>query len=144
MRHSWICVDASIVVRTVLDPEWQQIQRLWETWEQEEERIVAPTLLLYEVTNALYQYQKMGLLSASATALALRAALALPIQLHGDTALHGQALAVAGRLGLSASYDAHYLALAERLGAELWTADRKLARKLRTALPKVHLVSVQD
>jgi predicted nucleic acid-binding protein len=30
------------------------------------------------------------------------------------------------RLGRTAAYDSFYLALAERLGCELWTADRRL------------------
>lgn len=36
------------------------------------------------------------------------------------------ALDLAERLSLSATYDAHYLALAEWLGAEFWTADQRL------------------
>ena len=34
----------------------------------------------------------------------------------------------AGKLGHSRVYDGLYLALAERLGAEFWTADKRLAR----------------
>jgi hypothetical protein len=44
-------------------------------------------------------------------------------------------------LSLPAAYDAHYLALAERVGAEFWTTDRRLANKVREALPWVHLLA---
>ena len=37
------------------------------------------------------------------------------------------ALRWAGRLGQTVAYDAHYLALAETLGCDFWTADRRLA-----------------
>jgi len=40
----------------------------------------------------------------------------------------------------AAVYDAHYLALAERLGAEMWTADRRLCQAVGAALPWVRLV----
>ena len=47
----------------------------------------------------------------------------------------------AGRqLSLPATYDAHYLALAEWLGGEFWTADGPLARTVQPVLPWVHLV----
>lgn len=36
-----------------------------------------------------------------------------------------RAVDLADTFGQSASYDAHYLALAEHLGCELWTADEK-------------------
>jgi len=89
---------------------------------------------------ALYRYQKQGLLSASAVRLALEAALSLPLRLHGESDLHWQALDLAERFSLPAAYDAHYLALAEWLGGEFWTADRRLAQAVQTALPWVHLV----
>lgn len=40
------------------------------------------------------------------------------------------ALHIAADLGLAATYDAHYLALAKQLDAELWTADARLVREV--------------
>ncbi|HSR30541.1 MAG TPA: type II toxin-antitoxin system VapC family toxin [Anaerolineae bacterium] len=47
--------------------------------------------------------------------------------------LHERALRWADRLGHSKAYDAHYLALAEQEGIELWTADRRLANGAQQA-----------
>jgi predicted nucleic acid-binding protein len=45
--------------------------------------------------------------------------------------LHQSALLWAERIGPSKVYDAHYLALAEDLSAEFWTADRRLFHTLQ-------------
>ena len=140
MHSSWLCIDASLVVRLVADPEDDSVRRVWEQWDAERRQLAAPTLLYYEVTNALHRYQKLGLMSASSVRLALEAALSLPIHLHGETDLHWRALELAERFSLPAAYDAHYLALAERLGGEFWTADAALARRVQPALAWVHLV----
>jgi predicted nucleic acid-binding protein len=47
---------------------------------------------------------------------------------------------MAERFSLPAAYDAHYLALAEWLGGQFWTADGRLARRIQASLPWVHLV----
>ncbi len=46
----------------------------------------------------------------------------------------------ADALGLPATYDAHYLALAEHLGCELWTDDQRLLRQVATSLPFVRWI----
>jgi predicted nucleic acid-binding protein len=143
MSNSWLCIDANLVVRLVAAPRDEAISQHWDRWATEGWRFAAPTLLYYEVTNALYRYQRMGLASEAATRLAQKAALALPIQLFGDAALHRQSLELAGRLGLPAAYDAHYLALAETLGAEFWTADRRLYQAIRGTLPWVRIVETE-
>jgi predicted nucleic acid-binding protein len=76
----------------------------------------------------------------SSVRLALKAAFSLPLHLYGEAALHQRALDLAERFSLPAAYDAHYLALAEQLGAEFWTADRKLVRAVQSTLPWVRLV----
>jgi predicted nucleic acid-binding protein len=51
-------------------------------------------------------------------------------------------LDLADRFALPAAYDAHYLALADWLGGEFWTADRRLAKAVGEALPWVRLVEI--
>ena len=141
MSNSSICVDAGLVIRLVANPADVSVHQLWERWAADPELcIAAPTLLFYEVSNALYQYHRLGLLSAAAVALAQEAALALPIDLFGTLALHLRAVDLAAKHALPAAYDAHYLALAEQLEAELWTADRRLFQAVGDALPWVHQV----
>lgn len=140
MNSSWLCVDANLVIRLVADPSDESIQHLWEKWDTERRQLAAPTLLYYEVADALYRYQKLGFMSAASVQLAFRAALALPLAVHGETDLHWHALDLANKLSLPAAYDAHYLALAELLGGEFWTADGQLARTVQASLPWVHLV----
>ncbi len=139
MFSSWICVDASLVVRLVVDAGDDRLLRQWEEWDGAGRQLVAPTLLYYEVTNAIYQYHKHQFLTAKTSQQALEAALALPIQLHGERGLHRQALRFAQRYSLPATYDAHYLALADQLGAEFWTADQRLAATLESNLSWIRL-----
>jgi predicted nucleic acid-binding protein len=138
MSNSWLCIDANLVVRLVAAPRDEAVSQYWDRWVAEGRRVAAPSLLYYEVTNALYRYQKMGLTSASATQMAQKAAFSLPIRLFGDADLHRRALELAGRLDLPAAYDAHYLALAETLGAEFWTADTRLAQAASSVFPWVY------
>ncbi len=140
MSSSCLCVDANLVVRLVADPADESVQQLWEQWDAEGRQLAAPTLVTCEVTNALYRYQKLGLMSASSVRLALKAALALPLKLHGEADLHWRAVELAERFSLPAAYDAHYLALGAQLGGEFWTADAKLARAVQAKLPWVRLV----
>jgi predicted nucleic acid-binding protein len=140
MESSWICVDANLVIRLIVGPADESHQARWEQWGSEGRRLAAPTLLYYEVANGLYRYQKLGYISTSAVELAFKAALALPLELHGGPDLHWRALELANRFGLPAAYDAHYLALAELLEGEFWTADKGLARTVRQSLTWVHLV----
>lgn len=140
MDNSWLCADANLVIRLVADPADEPTRHLWEQWETDRRRLVAPTLLFYEAADALYRYQQLGYMGSASVQLAFKAALALPLQLHGEADLHWRALDLAERLSLPAAYDAHYLALAEWLGGEFWTADRRLAHAVQPSLPWVHLV----
>jgi predicted nucleic acid-binding protein len=119
------------VIRRVAFPDNAPVQRLWDGWVEENTELFAPSLLYYEVTNGLYRYQKQGWLTPETIAVSLDAALSLPIELIGDADLHRRAKTIAERYNLSATYDAHYLAVCERMGVELWTPDQRLVNTLR-------------
>ncbi len=140
MSTSWLCVDATLVIRLVADPADETVHQCWEQWAAGGRNLAAPSLLYYEVANALYRYQALGLMGAPSVRMALKAALALPLHLYGEPELHPRALDLAERFSLPAACDAHYVALAEWLGGEFWTADRRLAHAVRHELPWVHLV----
>lgn len=137
-----ICLDANLVIRRVTDPLSATIHELWTGWEAQRSQLAAPRLLYYEVVNALHRMHHHHVWSEAAGRDALRAALALPIRLHDELELHEQAMTFAARFHLAAAYDAHYLALADRLGAEFWTTDRRLYNNVSRELPWVELVDV--
>lgn len=130
-NSSTVCVDASIVLRRVLQPDDDAIKELWQSWVDDEVRLVAPTLLFYEVTNGLYQQQKNKALSPETIWKALELALDLPINLVNEANLHLRAREIAMEYNLPATYDAHYLALAEWMDVDLWTADMRLVNTLK-------------
>lgn len=130
-NSSTVCVDASIVLRRALQPDDDAIKELWQSWVEDEVRLVAPTLLFYEVTNGLYQQQRNKVLSPETIGKALELALDLPINLINEANLHLRAREIAMEYNLPATYDAHYLALAEWMDIDLWTADMRLINTLK-------------
>jgi predicted nucleic acid-binding protein len=134
------CLDANIVLRFMGQAEAPAVEQLWQVWLAARPRIVAPTVLRYELVNTLHRWVRHGVMTTAEAGRALAEAQALPIEMHGDDALHERALELASRFSLPAAYDAHYLALAERFGAPLWTTDRRLANAVGDSLPEVRLV----
>jgi len=130
-KSTTVCVDASVILKYVLQPENESIQKLWKKWMVEEVNLVAPSLLFYEVTNALYQQQRNNILSADMIWETLELSLELPITLVNEADLHLKAREIAMRYNLPATYDAHYLALAEWMEVDLWTADLRLVNSLK-------------
>jgi predicted nucleic acid-binding protein len=60
--------------------------------------------------------------------------------LHPD-GIEENAWELAKRWNLPTSYDAAYLALAEILDYEVWTADNRLAGALRRKVSRLHVIS---
>src|SRR5690349_7005328 len=91
------------------------------------EDLHAPALLSYEVANGLIRLVAAGALPAASLTDTWAATSALPIVYHPLIA--GDRIAeIALRLRRTSAYDAAYLALAEQLGATLWTFDGPLYR----------------
>ena len=105
--------------------------------------LVAPDLLLAEVTNALWKHvrrQDMTIQEARTTLAALGQ---LPLTLIPSRALTELALEIAHRTDRSA-YDSLYIAVAVLRGHGLVTADRRLYDALRRGPFSASLVWVTD
>jgi predicted nucleic acid-binding protein len=97
-------------------------------WRIEGRPLVAPMLWLAEGASAIRRAVFAGHISEPDGQRALEDLLMLPVDKRPMTAEHCRAaFAWATRLGHARVYDAVYLALAEELTAELWTADKRLA-----------------
>ncbi len=60
------------------------------------------------------------------------------VTLHFDEALLKRGYELATKYNRPTAYDAQYLALAERLACDFWTADERLFNAVKEAFPQVH------
>ncbi|RLB04328.1 MAG: hypothetical protein DRG50_09055 [Deltaproteobacteria bacterium] len=113
---------------------------LWKKWEGSQ--IIAPGLIFYEIGNGLHRLAINDIVSYETAEEFLDVALGLGLKIYQEASLHRQALQIARRFKLSATYDAHYLALAEMTESEFWTADRKLFEHVRKEFPLIKVIDI--
>lgn len=138
MSKSWVCADAGILVKLVIsESDSDMADALWESWQEQDVEVIAPGLLPFELTSVLRKKVHRGLLSPEEGERAFTTVHQLPVRICAPAGLHRRAWELASRFNQPATYDAHYLALAEMLGCEFWTADRRLYEAVHEELPWV-------
>ena len=131
-----LIVDASVAVKWVVDePGSDQALSLY----ADEDDLVAPTLILAEVGNALWKKYRKALVTERQVKLALDSLPRFFDRLCELPDLAPRAGELALRLD-QPIYDCFYLALAERETAALVTADARLFAAARKARIKVRLL----
>jgi predicted nucleic acid-binding protein len=129
----WV-VDANIVVNTVMSMT-DNLKLFWERVDQEQITPCAPRLWVSEVTSTVRFLVSQKELSSDEAEEALRTMHGLRVEMiNEDEELSLRALELAGKLRQSKAYDAFYLALAEKLVVEFWTADERLFNRCRKDL----------
>ena len=124
-----VVVDASLAVKWLVQEERSEEARATaRSWESQGIRMVAPAFMPVEVTNALYRRVIGNEMTVEEAAGLVGILLASGLELRQPPHLYGKALALASELQQGAVYDAHYLALADTLNCELWTADERFYR----------------
>lgn len=130
-----IVLDANLIASLVLPlPYSEQATTLVLDWKRQGLTLAAPSLWSYEVSTVLRKAVVTDYLPSDELDFALEQVWSVNIQdVPASLSLHRQALTWAERLGQSKSYDSAYLAVAEALQAEFWTADRPLAQSAQRA-----------
>lgn len=122
----FVVADASLAVKwLVQEPDSEKAFALAHSWARSGLRPCAPYLMPVEVASALYRRVRQGELALRSAARLLDALADAGIELREPPGLHASAVALAAQLQLDMVYDAHYLALAEAIDCELWTADER-------------------
>jgi len=136
--NSQVCVDASLVLKLILvETDSAIAHQLWNAWIDAGVDVVAPPLFAFEGTSVLCSKVYRGLIPPQEADLMFAALHLLGVRLVYPEGLHQRAWELARRFNRSQAYDSHYLALAELLGLELWTADDRLYNAVKDALPWV-------
>ena len=139
--NGFVVVDASLAVKWLVDEEdSDKAHAVLESWVAQDVTRIAPYLMPFEVANALHRRVVRGELSVGNSARMMTRLLGSRLELHQSPGLHVRALELASRLSHGAVYDAHYLALAEEFGCELWTADQRFRRTVGQRVDSVRWI----
>jgi len=130
-----IVVDANMAVRAAIHGESSSAYLgRFERWHEEGTPVYAPAFWEAEVISAIRQYAYRKEITSPEAHEAVDVFFDLRVEVVPlDKDLCQRALDWAEAINHSKIYDALYLALAERLDAEFWTADRKLVNAARSA-----------
>ena len=121
-----VVVDASLAVNWVLEEDQTaEARATLHEWQTRGARRIVLSWFGCEVANVLYKRVRKRALSVLDAQIAIDALLQ-DVTVHDvEPDVSKRALEIAYQLGNPASYDAHYVALAECLGCEIWTADER-------------------
>ena len=136
-----VVVDASLAVKWLVEEDdSDKAHAALQSWVAQDITRIAPHLMPFEVANALHRRVLRGELNVSDSIRMIARLLASRLELHQPPDLHVRALQLASQLKQGAAYDAHYLALAESFGCELWTADERFYRAASPSIDNVHWI----
>ncbi len=132
-----VVVDASVALKWVLEEDLtDEALALRERWIESVELTISAPFFRSEVTNALHRAMRRGHLESTAASSGLGFLLA-STAIEEPSGLYGRAFEIAAELSQGATYDAHYIALAEHHACDMWTADRRLVRAAQRRFPAV-------
>ncbi len=128
---AWVVADSGIYLAIALQEQFApQAQHLVNTWVQQNYRIAAPYLFRYEIISVIRKHISGGKLALPDGEMILQGLLRQPVKTFANMALLQRAFALANQYQLPTAYDAQYLAVADYLGCDLWTNDKRLSNTL--------------
>ncbi len=97
----------------------------------------APALLRYELIAVSRKAVYQAHVTVEQGLIARDQLLSYPVTLHFDDALLKRGYELAEEFNRPTAYDAQYLALAERLSCDFWTADERMFNAMNGKFPMI-------
>jgi predicted nucleic acid-binding protein len=137
-----VVVDASIAVKWVIEEDGSEEARiLLQSWLSAGVQPIAPSWFTCEIANILYRKALTRDLSFEDALDAYDDVISF-VTIRTEHISDGRrGMHIARETSQKQSYDAQYLALAERLGIEYWTDDGRFVMSASSAFPQVRQLS---
>lgn len=130
-----VCVDASLIVRTLVPgPLTEGALALLEKWRREEISRIAPALIAFEVTSTLRRLVYREVITPEEGKEAFEEFMTLDIRLSHRKGIFPLAWELAKQFNRPRAYDTAYLAYARLNNCNFWTADEKLYNAVKKEL----------
>ena len=136
-----VVIDASLVVQLLVAEQFSTRSReIADLWRAMGIRMAAPDFIHAEVASALYKKIPAGMISSTLAVELMTKFYEMDINIYPASLLHQRAIELALELRQRMPYDSHYLALAESLNCDFWTADRPFYRAAQPRHPRVQWI----
>jgi len=133
-----VVIDASLAAMwSVPEVYSDQALTLANQWAEQNTLLIAPCLMLTEVTNAFYKRVVRREMDLVTGIEALHVVLEFGIEIREEPGLHSRAMELSHQLKRPTTYDCHYLALAEIHNCELWTGDERFYNSVKETMHQV-------
>lgn len=136
-----VCVDANYALKLVLaEPESPKVRAQWVQWNDAGMTVVAPALWAFESHSVLRRKWFTGAITEAEARDGWQALLHQGITVVDPPGLFDRALALSIELSRPTTYDMTYMAVADLLGCDLWTADQRVINAAGGRFPWLHSV----
>ena len=125
-----VVIDASFSLSILLDHPLQRAALIVaDTLKRDGMQMVAPSLWVYETTSSICKAVRFEMLTTDEAMQIITLLETMGVELvPPDEIYNKRSFNLTIRLNRAAAYDSYYLALAESIKCDLWTADKKLYR----------------
>jgi predicted nucleic acid-binding protein len=128
-------LDSNVALKWVLcETDSDKARQLRAEYQQQTHELLAPDVFPIEVAHALARSERSGIITPAEGPMFLADILASQPNFYPYVPLLWRAYAIASQARIGV-YDCFYVALAEREGCELLTADDRLVRTLQPIFP---------
>lgn len=136
-----VVIDASLAVKLfVLEAYSAQARVLALSWRFAGIQLVAPDFMPSEMATAFRKKISEQIITLDGAKEMMTRFYQLRISLRPSWLLHDRAIDLAVELNQRLAYDCHYLALAEYMDCDFWTADRPFYRAAQGPYPRVRWI----